>query len=99
MSFALCGQSTSHNPSLITQNCFNIAVMRGFHLFDTALGHCGIAWSDRGVVAVQLPERDVAHTRARLVERIPEARELTPPATVRDAVGAIAAHLRGERSD
>jgi len=73
--------------------------MRGFHLFDTALGHCGIAWSDRGVVAVQLPECDVAHTRARLLERIPDARDVTPPATVRDAVGAIAAHLRGERSD
>jgi hypothetical protein len=28
----------------------------GFALFDTALGHCGIAWSASGIVAVQLPE-------------------------------------------
>src|SRR5207249_1615227 len=25
------------------------------HLFDTAIGRCGVAWSARGLVAVQLP--------------------------------------------
>ena len=29
---------------------------QGFTLFDTAIGRCGIAWGERGVVGVQLPE-------------------------------------------
>ncbi|MEU8136745.1 methylated-DNA--[protein]-cysteine S-methyltransferase [Streptodolium elevatio] len=39
---------------------------RGFTLFDTAIGRCGIAWGPQGVTRVQLPERDDATTRARL---------------------------------
>lgn len=39
---------------------------RGFTLFDTAIGRCGIAWGPHGVTRVQLPERDDATTRARL---------------------------------
>lgn len=58
-----------------------------------------MAWSERGVVAVRLPERDAAHTRARLLARFPAAREVTPPRAVQDAVDAVAAHLRGERCD
>ena len=37
-----------------------------FALFDTALGVCGIAWHDEGVVGVHLPARDAAATRMRL---------------------------------
>ena len=29
-----------------------------FALFDTAIGTCGIAWSEEGIVALQLPEAD-----------------------------------------
>ena len=32
------------------------------HLFDTALGVCGVAWSPRGLAGVQLPEKDRAAT-------------------------------------
>ena len=46
----------------------------GFALFDTAIGRCGIAWSGRGVVAVQLPEGRELETRARMLQRFPEAR-------------------------
>ena len=28
----------------------------GFALFDTAIGRCGVAWGERGVAGVQLPE-------------------------------------------
>ena len=37
-----------------------------YALFDTPIGSCGIAWSDGGVVAIQLPEAD---KRATLKER------------------------------
>lgn len=71
----------------------------GFTLFDTAIGRCGIAWGGRGVVGVQLPEASARETRARLVERFPEARESLPPPEIEHARQAIAALLRGEPGD
>jgi methylated-DNA-[protein]-cysteine S-methyltransferase len=71
----------------------------GFCLFDTAIGHCGIAWNARGVAGVQLPERSEPHTRARLRRRFPGAAEMAPPPAVAAAVEAIAGHLRGEPAD
>lgn len=71
----------------------------GFTLFDTAIGRCGIAWGDRGVVGVQLPEVDEAKTRARLRRWFPEAREASPPPGVRGALDGIVALLQGEASD
>ena len=71
----------------------------GFTLFETPIGRCGIAWSERGIVGVQLPEADGQKTRARLLRRWPGAREATPPPDVRRALDAIAALLRGEPSD
>jgi methylated-DNA-[protein]-cysteine S-methyltransferase len=73
--------------------------MYGFTLFDTAIGPCGIAWSERGVACVQLPEADDRRTRARMLRRLPDAREASPPQRVQRAIEAIAAHLRGEASD
>lgn len=72
---------------------------RGLTLFDTQIGPCGIAWGDRGVIAVQLPEGDEAKTRARLLRRCPHAREAAPPAAVQDAIEGIISLLRGERHD
>ena len=39
-----------------------IAAQEHHHLFSTRLGACGIAWSERGVTRVQLPERNPAAT-------------------------------------
>lgn len=71
----------------------------GFTLFDTAIGRCGIAWGERGITRVQLPEARVAETRTRLLARAPGAQEASPPPEVRRAVAAISALLRGEASD
>jgi methylated-DNA-[protein]-cysteine S-methyltransferase len=71
----------------------------GFSLFDTPIGTCGIAWGERGLVGVQLPEADEARTRARMLRRFPGAGELAPPPDVRAAADRIAALLRGERDD
>jgi len=71
-----------------------------FSLFDTAIGRCGIAWNDRGVIGVQLPEAGgEAGTRARVLRRFPEAREAAPPPEVQQAVDSIVALLHGEASD
>jgi methylated-DNA-[protein]-cysteine S-methyltransferase len=71
----------------------------GFTLFDTAIGPCGIAWTERGVIGVQLPEADAAKTRARLLRRSPDLHEAPPPLEVQGAIDRIVALLRGERSD
>lgn len=71
----------------------------GYTLFQTALGTCGIAWSERGVRGVQLPEGDEAATRRRLSARFPDATEGAAPVNVLLAMGRIVALLRGERVD
>jgi methylated-DNA-[protein]-cysteine S-methyltransferase len=70
-----------------------------FTLFATEIGPCGIAWSARGVVAVQLPESSERATRARIVRRVPDALEAPPPPEVQRAVDGIVALLRGQASD
>jgi O-6-methylguanine DNA methyltransferase len=72
---------------------------QGFALFDTAVGPCGIAWGERGVVGVQLPETGEPETRARLARRFPGAREGSPPPLVQLAIDGISSLLRGEPSD
>jgi methylated-DNA-[protein]-cysteine S-methyltransferase len=76
-----------------------VMAVNGFTLFDTPIGRCGIAWGERGLIGVQLPESREAATRARMQSRFPEARETSPPAAVRRALDRIAALLRGEPSD
>ena len=72
---------------------------RGFTLFDTRIGRCGIAWGERGIVGVQLPEAREIATRARMLERFPNAAEDTPPPAVQRAVEDIVALLHGEARD
>src|SRR5215475_965450 len=72
---------------------------QGFTLFDTDIGPCGIAWGERGVIAIQLPEASAARTRARLTRRCPEAREAPSPPEVQAAIEDIVALLSGEARD
>lgn len=65
-------------------------------MFDTAIGPCGVAWGENGIVGCQLPEASASATRARLQQRFPLAREAAPPPAVRDACDGIVALLRGE---
>jgi methylated-DNA-[protein]-cysteine S-methyltransferase len=60
--------------------------------FDTALGRCGIRWSDIGITGVVLPS---AATSRRLL--LPELAAV--PEDVRDAIDGIRAVLAGERRD
>ncbi|HEU4427660.1 MAG TPA: MGMT family protein [Myxococcota bacterium] len=58
-----------------------------------------IAWGERGITGVFLPEASDAATRRRIARRFPAARESAPPASVQRAIDAIVALLRGERTD
>jgi methylated-DNA-[protein]-cysteine S-methyltransferase len=71
----------------------------GFTFFDTPIGRCAVGWGERGIVAVQLPEALPAQTRARLLKRLPGARETPAPPEVVKTLQRIQALMRGEASD
>src|SRR3954469_11804156 len=71
----------------------------GFTLFDTSIGRCGIAWSERGIVAVQLPETRERETLERLLKHYPDATQGTPPPAIQHALDNIIALLAGASAD
>ena len=71
----------------------------GYTVFDTAVGRCGIAWGELGVLGVQLPEAREIETRRRLFQLFPDARELRPTPEIQSAIDGIAALLRGKAAD
>ena len=68
-------------------------------LVETAIGWCGVAWGDDGVVAVQLPERDRDATVARLLRRVAGASFVAPAGPAVAACAGIVALVGGERVD
>ena len=61
--------------------------------FETALGTCGLRWSEHGITEVWMP-------RARALARIDAgAAAERPPAAICEAIEAIAGLLEGERRD
>jgi len=74
-------------------------VGRGYSIFDTAIGRCGIIWSGTGVVAVQLPEAREIDTRRRIFVAHPEAREQRPSDNSELAIEGIVSLLQGGDPD
>jgi methylated-DNA-[protein]-cysteine S-methyltransferase len=72
---------------------------RGYSIFDSTVGRCGIAWGGSGIVGVQLPEAREIDTRRRMLRQYPDARELPSPLMVEIAIDGIAALLRGKPCD
>jgi methylated-DNA-[protein]-cysteine S-methyltransferase len=72
---------------------------RGYTIFDTMIGRCGIAWGPAGIVGVQLPEAREIETRRRLYQLYPDAREQRPTPEVAAAIAGIVALLRGQPGD
>ena len=70
-----------------------------FTLFETALGTCGILWSERGIRGVILPEPTAEKTRQRIGRRFPDARQESPPPAVAQAIEAIASLLASGAGD
>mgnify|MGYP000197528614 CR=1 FL=1 len=66
-------------------------------LFDTALGRCGIAWGETGILAVSFPEANDAATLQRLRRRVPDAEQAwEAPAEIAAAIAGIRALAGGE---
>src|SRR3954469_5143787 len=69
------------------------------HLFDTALGTCGVAWNGRGVAGVQLPEKDRVTTARRLAAKSGSIGEGDPAAAMAALIDDIRKYLAGEKTD
>lgn len=67
--------------------------------FETPLGTCALAWTERGVAALQLPGRSPASALARVLARVPGAAECVPPAWIDAAIARIVRLLEGARDD
>lgn len=72
---------------------------QGFALFDTVIGRCGLAWGQRGLIGVQLPEATPGAAWARLRKRFPDALEAEPPEEMDMVIDRIRDLLGGERDD
>ena len=72
---------------------------QGFALFDTVIGRCGLAWGDRGLIGVQLPEATPGAAWARLRKRFPDAVEVEPPPEIEVVIDRIRDLLAGGRDD
>jgi methylated-DNA-[protein]-cysteine S-methyltransferase len=70
--------------------------MTEFALFDTAIGTCGIAWTEAGISNVLLPGRSADQTRNLLASKYGAGAEALPPAAVASAITAIVRLLDGE---
>jgi methylated-DNA-[protein]-cysteine S-methyltransferase len=71
----------------------------GFHLFDTAIGPCALAWSAGGIWGAWLPEQPGESLRARVARRCPQAEECEPPPTIAQVARRIGELLQGRQDD
>src|SRR5947209_4049445 len=67
----------------------DIVTAQSYCVFDTDFGVCGVAWSDRGVTQVRLPEKDAAAVERRLRRRTGTSRPATPPPFVQAVIADI----------
>jgi methylated-DNA-[protein]-cysteine S-methyltransferase len=68
-----------------------------YALFDTPLGRCGIAWTDRGIARTQFPEKDEERALRRLARG--GATEADAPAPVAATIRDMVRHLGGQPQD
>jgi methylated-DNA-[protein]-cysteine S-methyltransferase len=68
-------------------------------LFPTTIGTVGVAWSERGLVALALPEHDEAATEKRLIAKSHSTGKAEPPEKIVDAIALIQSYCAGERVD
>ena len=75
-------------------------------LFETPLGSCGIAWSERGnsrtspaVILFQLPEATAKMTEAKIARHAGARKASAPPPRIAEIIEKVRKHLQGEAQD
>jgi methylated-DNA-[protein]-cysteine S-methyltransferase len=84
--------SRRENDSTMTRRSLS------YTLFDTAIGRCAVAWTDRGIARIQLPEA----SDAKAVRRLAMHDDLTlcePAPAVKRAIELLCLHLGGKQQD
>ena len=71
----------------------------GYAVFNTKIGSCAIAWHERTITGIQLPESGPRATIVKFRSRIGEVPEASPPRWVKKIINQIKQHLRGKLSD
>ena len=69
------------------------------HIFETAQGFCGVAWTDAGIARFQLPAPKASETERSLLRRAPDTRSADPSAEVATTITAIKQYFEGEQRD
>jgi methylated-DNA-[protein]-cysteine S-methyltransferase len=72
--------------------------MTHYCLFDTAIGACGVAWGERGLTRLQLPESDRSATEGRLLASAAEASQAVP-AEIEQLIANIQCYMTGQSVD
>jgi methylated-DNA-[protein]-cysteine S-methyltransferase len=70
-----------------------------YHVFETALGFCAIAWSDAGVARFQLPTKSAEPAERLIRRRVPGAEPGAPADDVAAVVAAAKRYFGGEETD
>jgi methylated-DNA-[protein]-cysteine S-methyltransferase len=73
--------------------------MISYTLFETVIGWAGLAWADKGLVGVYLPDPNPENARASFLRRFPDAVEAPPTEAVSHAIGEIRRLMAGEHVD
>jgi methylated-DNA-[protein]-cysteine S-methyltransferase len=72
--------------------------MAHYCVFDTAIGPCGVAWSERGVTRLQLPESNRGATEKRLGASAERATEAAP-AEIEQLIANVRDYMTGRSID
>ena len=71
----------------------------GITTFDTAIGPCGIAWSEGKIIGVEIGDADENETRYRLQSRFSDAENCCVPSFVAEAIDKVCVLLDGGSPD
>jgi methylated-DNA-[protein]-cysteine S-methyltransferase len=72
---------------------------QSYHVFETTMGFCAIAWSDAGVSRFQLPTRTAEATERLMRRRAFGAEPGAPPESIAAVVEAAKRYFAGEETD
>src|SRR5580692_5980405 len=70
-----------------------------YHVFETAMGFCAIAWSDAGVARFQLPTKSAEAAERLVRRRAPSAEPGAPAEDVLAVIEAAKRYFAGEEMD
>jgi len=73
------------------------AVREHYCVFETAIGPCGVAWTEHGLTRMQLPEANRSMTEQRLQRRARNAGPELPSPPIRRAITDLQSYMLGER--